>query len=94
MAMREEKHTTGEEALSRPSCQEFMGVLHLIVDGEDLTEDQKKFFKERLEGCSSSLNYYKNEKDLWKKIKTKLDIDSKCCPDCLPDQIMDKIKKG
>lgn len=74
-----------------PSCEKFLDIMQLILDDE-ATEEQKDFFRQRIETCSSSLNYYENEKVLWDKIRVKLG-QKKCCPECVKDTILEKIKE-
>ncbi len=93
--MREGELTTNESqeptSMSCPKCDEFVDILYLILDCE-ATEEQKIFFKEHIEKCEKCLKHYQIEKELWSKIKGKLE-DKKCCPGCLVDTIREKIKK-
>jgi len=68
----------------QPTCME---MLQVILDG-DATPEQQTKFKEHMEGCMPCYKEYNLEMMIKELLKTK------CCGQCAPPELVERIKSS
>ncbi len=75
---------------TKPDCEKMIASLNAIIDDE-VTEEEKAYFKKHMDDCQPCFDKYQVEKALLTSIRSKLN--KKPCPEKIKSQIKAQIQK-